>query len=153
VTLVSPPPPLPPSPPPPPLPPPPPPPPPSDPFNGGVQQEFVSASGAAGGDSAGVSGGGGAHLHPVLRGVDALRRLLQRWDAAVHADVHPQRHHGGQRGRILFSVLCSGEGGWGGGECVPQIRLYFCLLFFFFRGLFKYPSDRPRGRHVTLRSA
>lgn len=51
---------------------------PSDPFNGGVQQEFVSASRAAGGDSAGVSGGGGAYLHPILRGVDALRRLLQR---------------------------------------------------------------------------
>lgn len=49
----------------------------SDTFNGGVQQELVSASGAAGGNYAGVSGGGGAHLHPVLCGVDALCRLLQ----------------------------------------------------------------------------
>ena len=61
---------------------------PSDPFNGGVQQEFVSASRAAGGDSAGVPGRGGAHLHPVLCGVEALRRLLQRRDAAVHTNSH-----------------------------------------------------------------
>lgn len=50
---------------------------PSDPFNGSVQQELVPASGASGGDSAGVSRGGGAHLHPILRGVDALCWLLQ----------------------------------------------------------------------------
>lgn len=51
---------------------------PSDPFHGGVQQESLSASGAADRDPAGVSRRGGAHLYPVLRGVAALRRLLQR---------------------------------------------------------------------------
>lgn len=60
----------------------------SDPSDGGVQQEFVSTSGAFGGNSAGVSRRGGAHLHPVMRRFNTLRRLLQRRDAAVHADIH-----------------------------------------------------------------
>lgn len=62
---------------------------PSDPFDGGVQQEFVSATGGAGGYPTGVPGGGGTHLYPVLRGVEALRRLLRRRDAAVYANSHP----------------------------------------------------------------
>lgn len=72
-----------------------------------LHEERVPAQGLAGGRFPGAPRGHGAHVHPVLRGAETLRRLLQRRGHGVCAHREPQRHAAGEAStRVLLWGCC-----------------------------------------------